>query len=157
MMQRRFFAEELQAICNIRTPALVEALASVPRENFLRPGPWFIRSEGDFGSTPRQAPDADPRHVYHDVAITIDPARQLFNGAPGIAVVCVGLCRCARAPARRPAHPALDLHDRADGPDNRERCHSADFSHGRPQCVRRPSCYHGGYVFRCRHPRCGPQ
>jgi protein-L-isoaspartate(D-aspartate) O-methyltransferase len=27
-------------------------------------------------------PDADPRRVYHNVAIAIDPARQLFNGQP---------------------------------------------------------------------------
>jgi protein-L-isoaspartate(D-aspartate) O-methyltransferase len=33
---------------------------------------------------PRQTPDADPRWLYHNVAIAIDAARQLFNGAPGI-------------------------------------------------------------------------
>ena len=37
--RRRFFAEEIEAICNLKTPCLVEALASVPREAFLSPGP----------------------------------------------------------------------------------------------------------------------
>ncbi len=31
---------------------------------------------------PRKTPDADPRHLYHNVSVAIDPARQLFNGAP---------------------------------------------------------------------------
>ena len=82
--QRRFFAEEVQIASNVRTPALVEALATVPRERFLPAGPWTIRSDADFGAGPRTTPDADPRHVYHNIAIGIDPARMLFNGAPGL-------------------------------------------------------------------------
>jgi protein-L-isoaspartate(D-aspartate) O-methyltransferase len=80
-LRRRFFAEEIETVANLRTPSLVEALASVPREQFLRPGPWLIVSEGALG-VPRPTPDADPRHVYHSVAIGIDPSRQLFNGGP---------------------------------------------------------------------------
>jgi protein-L-isoaspartate(D-aspartate) O-methyltransferase len=82
--QRQFFAEEIQATSNLMSLALVEALASVPREHFLPPGPWTIRGEADFQSPPRQTPDDDPRHVYHNLAIAIDPARTLFNGAPGL-------------------------------------------------------------------------
>lgn len=88
-LRRRFFAEEIQAICNLSTPALVEALACVPREAFLRPGPWLVVGEGNFLGGPRQTPDADPRHVYHNVSIAIDPARQLFNGAPGVVSVSI--------------------------------------------------------------------
>jgi protein-L-isoaspartate(D-aspartate) O-methyltransferase len=87
--QRRFFAEEIQAVGNLKTPALVEALASVPREAFLPPGPWTIRAESDIGAPPRHTPDADPRHVYHNVSVAIDPSRMLFNGAPGLVAVCV--------------------------------------------------------------------
>ena len=83
-LRRRFFAEEIEAIANLRTPGLVEALASVPRERFLGPGPWTVRSESDFGAPPRQTLDADPRHVYHNLAIGIDPSRQLFNGQPAL-------------------------------------------------------------------------
>lgn len=83
-LQRRFFAEEIQAACNLRTPGLVEALATVPREAFLPTGPWTVRAEGDYGEPPRQTADADPRHVYHNISVAIDPARQLFNGAPGV-------------------------------------------------------------------------
>jgi protein-L-isoaspartate(D-aspartate) O-methyltransferase len=87
--QRRFFAEEIQAIANLRTPALVEALATVPREAFLPPGPWTIRAESDLGGPPRQTPDADPRHVYHNFSVAIDASRMLFNGAPGLVALCV--------------------------------------------------------------------
>ncbi len=87
--QRRFFAEEIQVASNLQSAALVDALAAVPRERFLPPGPWTIRGEADFQSPPRLTPGADPRHVYHNVAIAIDPARVLFNGAPGLLALAI--------------------------------------------------------------------
>ena len=87
--QRRFYADEIRTIANLRTAGLVEALAHIPREKFLPHGPWLIRSEIDYGSGPRQTPDADPHHVYHNVAIAIDPDRQLFNGAPSLVCICI--------------------------------------------------------------------
>jgi protein-L-isoaspartate(D-aspartate) O-methyltransferase len=85
-LRRRFFAEEIEAVARLRSPLLVEALASVPRERFLRGGPWTVLAEVDFtGTAPaktRETPDADPARVYHNIGIAIDPARQLFNGQP---------------------------------------------------------------------------
>ena len=88
-MRRRFYAEEIAATSNVRTPAVLDALATVPRERFLRPGPWIVRGEADFFGSPRETPDADPRHVYHNYAIAIDGARQLFNGAPGLLAMLI--------------------------------------------------------------------
>ena len=54
---------------------------------------------GDFGGPPRETPDADPRHVYHNVVLAIEPARQLFNGQPstiGIWIDALGLAPGAR-------------------------------------------------------------
>jgi len=82
-LRRRFFAEEIEAASNIKTPALVEALASTPREHFLPPGPWMVKSDADVLSPPRRTPDADPSRVYHNLSVGIDPTRMLFNGAPG--------------------------------------------------------------------------
>jgi hypothetical protein len=79
---RRFLAEEIRVSSNLRHPRLIEALGSVPRERFLPPGPWLIR--GMFDTGPRLTDDADPRHVYHDVAIAIDPSRTLYNGQPSL-------------------------------------------------------------------------
>jgi protein-L-isoaspartate(D-aspartate) O-methyltransferase len=88
-LRRRFFAEELEAVCKLRTPALVEAFARVPRDQFLPPGPWTVLSEA--GETymmgaalrTRLTPDADPARVHHNIAVAIDSDRQLFNGQPG--------------------------------------------------------------------------
>ncbi len=86
-LRRRFYAEELEAVCKLRSPDLVEAFATVPREQFLRPGPWTVLADSDFMAGARMqtrpTPDADPSRVYHNIAVAIDPSRQLFNGQPG--------------------------------------------------------------------------
>jgi protein-L-isoaspartate(D-aspartate) O-methyltransferase len=82
---QRAYADLLAVGCGLTNARLIEALASVPRERFLPPGPWRVRGDANVyerGVTP----DADPRHVYQNVSIAIDAERQLFNGAPG--VVC---------------------------------------------------------------------
>jgi protein-L-isoaspartate(D-aspartate) O-methyltransferase len=82
---RRFYAEEIRLAASVKSAALVEAFARVPREKFLGPGPWRFRSMdmalGD--SAYVSSEDADPRHVYHNVPIALDPARDLNNGQPG--------------------------------------------------------------------------
>ena len=87
--RRRFLAEEIAICSNVRTERLVDALATVPREQFLPPGPWLIRSEADMRGGPRSTPDDDPKHVYHNIAIAIDASRQLFNGAPGVVIPAI--------------------------------------------------------------------
>ena len=88
--RRRFLADEVALCSNVRTERLVDALATVPREQFLPPGPWLLRSEADMrGGGPRSTPGADPKHVYHNVAIAIDASRQLFNGAPGVVIPAI--------------------------------------------------------------------
>jgi protein-L-isoaspartate(D-aspartate) O-methyltransferase len=62
---RRFSADEIEAVCKLQTRELVEAFATVA------------------GIRTRLTPDADPRRVYHNIAVAIDPSRQLFNGQPG--------------------------------------------------------------------------
>jgi len=82
---RRFLAEEIRVTANIRSKRIVDALATVPRERFLPNGPWQIRGVGDAGAAAgRLTDDAHPRHVYHDVAIAIDPGRNLYNGQPSL-------------------------------------------------------------------------
>ncbi|MGE5361413.1 MAG: protein-L-isoaspartate O-methyltransferase family protein [Bacteroidales bacterium] len=88
-LRRRFYAEEIQAVSNLKSEGLVEAFARVERERFLPPGPWLVKGEADFGTPPHPTPDADPRHLYHNFSVAIDPARQLFNGAPSLVGVCI--------------------------------------------------------------------
>jgi len=77
---RRAYAEELRYCAHIRSEVIVDALAMVPREKFLGPGPWRIKQFG------RPAywltPDDDPRHLYHNVLVAIDHTRGLNNGQP---------------------------------------------------------------------------
>ncbi len=85
-LYRRFFAEELDAVCAFRSRSLVDAFATVPREMFLPPGPWDVLGLTDYTPmalpSPRKTPDADPRRVYHNIGIAIDADRRLFNGHP---------------------------------------------------------------------------
>jgi len=78
--RRQLFAEEIAAVTQLDAPALLAAFGRVPREGFLGDGPWQIYNGLDrsYGTTS----DADPRHLYHDVVVAIDPARELNNGQP---------------------------------------------------------------------------
>jgi protein-L-isoaspartate(D-aspartate) O-methyltransferase len=81
---RQFYAEEIRAVANIRSEALVEAFAKVPREDFLGRGPWQIASPDMVTGLVnyRVTEDGDPRHLYHNVLVAIDPGRNLNNGQP---------------------------------------------------------------------------
>ena len=85
---RQAYADEIAQTAALKTAALVEALRVVPRECFLRPGPWLVVDARDF-RTPHVTPDADACHVYHNCSIAIDAARQLFNGAPGVVAASI--------------------------------------------------------------------
>jgi len=76
---RRFYAEELRFVAHVETEAVIRAFASVPREKFLGPGPWLVMGDD---RTYWRTPDDDPAHVYHNVLLAIDPARELNNGHP---------------------------------------------------------------------------
>ena len=80
---RRSFAEELRYTARVGSAAVVAAFATVPRERFAGPGPWQLLSPMRMGSY-WSTGDADPRHLYHDVLIALDPARRLNNGQPSL-------------------------------------------------------------------------
>jgi len=101
--RRRLFAAEIKTLASLRTDALVSALATIPREQFLPKGPWTLRSEADFGGPPRTSPDDDPRHVYDNVSVAIDAGRSLFNGAPAL------VCRCIDALSLEPGARVLHV------------------------------------------------
>jgi protein-L-isoaspartate(D-aspartate) O-methyltransferase len=77
---REYYAEELRAVANLQSDALVRAFAKVPREHFLGPGPWQVKSPGFEGYW--TTTDADPKHLYHNILVAIDVNRQLNNGHP---------------------------------------------------------------------------
>ncbi len=75
------FAEELRYVAAVRSAALIEAFATVPRERFVGPGPWKLMS---FPRGYWTTEDSDPRHLYHNVLVGIDPKRHLNNGQPSL-------------------------------------------------------------------------
>ena len=77
---RQFYAEELRAVADLQSEALVRAFAKVPRERFLGPGPWQVFSPGS--ETDWTTKDADPRRLYHNLLVVIDAERHLNNGCP---------------------------------------------------------------------------
>ena len=86
---RKAYAEELRAVSDLRSDTLVRAFATVSREHFLGPGPWQIVAPVQPGRpTYRTTEDDDPRHLYHNVLVAIDPDRQLNNGEPSFLALC---------------------------------------------------------------------
>jgi protein-L-isoaspartate(D-aspartate) O-methyltransferase len=76
---RRWFAEELRAIGHLLDERVIDAFATVPREGFAGRGPWRILHFADGYWT---TPDANPRHLYHNVLIALDEQRRLNIGEP---------------------------------------------------------------------------
>lgn len=77
---RRLYAED---VCfPFDNPRLIDAFATVPREAFLKPGPWLIQNRH---TAPHYLPtkDADPRHLYHDAHIALDASGFINSGGPG--------------------------------------------------------------------------
>jgi protein-L-isoaspartate(D-aspartate) O-methyltransferase len=83
---RQLYAEELHYSTGARSPLVVNAFGTVPRERFLGPGPWKIISGRslDRREDPIVTPDADPRRLYHNVLVPIDEKRHLNNGEPAL-------------------------------------------------------------------------
>ena len=81
---RRAYAEEIRAVAKLRSEALVNAFASVRREDFLGPGPWqFVPTDAAGDSAGYQTTDDDnPRQLYQNILVAIDPSRNLNNGLP---------------------------------------------------------------------------
>jgi protein-L-isoaspartate(D-aspartate) O-methyltransferase len=83
--RRRWYAEDLKLQAPVRhNMAIVDAFAAVARERFLGAGPWRIGT-AHLRNEPHDyvlTSDDDPRWLYHDVLVAIDPVRGLNNGLP---------------------------------------------------------------------------
>ena len=79
---RRSFAEELRFVAHLGDQRVVDAFAAVPRERFVGAGPWRIFDIDGVGYW--STPDADPRHLYHNVLIALDESTGLNTGQPSL-------------------------------------------------------------------------
>ncbi len=85
---RLFYADEIRIAARLNSAALVAAFARVPRERFMGPAPWQIASPDMasmalMGLTGEAYLSTDnPRDLYHNVLVALDPDRHLNNGQP---------------------------------------------------------------------------
>ncbi len=88
---RMDYARSVAETAKLRSKALREAFATVPREAFLGPGPWSIMNWQSGSAIPSYTPtpNADLEHLYRDVLVAIDPSRQLNNGQPSFLAFCL--------------------------------------------------------------------
>ncbi len=77
---RRRYAEQLREMAHMRSAAVVEAFATVPRERFVGPGPWLVMADNNN----RVVDDGDPRHLYFNVLIALDESKGINNGQPSL-------------------------------------------------------------------------
>ena len=93
--KRQYYAEELRAVANLQSEALVRAFAKVPREHFLGPGPWQILNpshwidDNNEATYYRETADADPKQLYHNILVAIDAKRSLNNGQPSFVATLI--------------------------------------------------------------------
>lgn len=80
---RARYADAVTAQADSR--AVRDAFAIVPRERFLGPGPWKIRTATGYDPTP----NADPAHIYDDVLVALDAEAGINNGQPSLHAICL--------------------------------------------------------------------
>lgn len=95
---RRFYAEFIVKSAGSSDQRLIDALAAVPREDFLGPGPWQVFVGSGYIPTISD----DPRLLYQDVLIGLAPERKINNGQPSLHARC--LAAAAPAPGEAVVH-----------------------------------------------------
>lgn len=81
---RRWFAEDIREVAPVmRNQAIIDAFATVPRENYLGEGPWGIHSRLSVGDI-HQSSSSSAHHLYHDVLVAIDQKSGINNGLPSL-------------------------------------------------------------------------
>ena len=84
---RRAYAKQIMAAIGLNDLGLEKAFASIPREDFLGPGPWqTFRGPGFYTPTPSD----DPVYLYTDMVFGIVPERNINNGQPSLHAVLLG-------------------------------------------------------------------
>ncbi len=78
--RRRLYAETVLRAAGVEDPRIAQVFASIPREDFLPPGPWTTIASG----VATRTPDADPVHLYQDVLVALDREKGINNGEPAL-------------------------------------------------------------------------
>jgi protein-L-isoaspartate(D-aspartate) O-methyltransferase len=84
---RIFFASLITAAAGKPNTRVNAAFSSIPREDFLGPGPWRVFVGGGYITTPSD----DPAFLYQDVAVAISEAKKINNGQPVLHAVSLAI------------------------------------------------------------------
>ena len=83
---RALYGRMMAAASGSSDPRIGQVFETVPRENFLRPGPWHVLVAQHYLETP----SADPAHLYQNALVAIDPKRGINNGEPFLHAAWMG-------------------------------------------------------------------
>lgn len=75
---RRSYARRMLERAGVSSLRLEDAYATVPREDFVGPGPWSMFDASGY----RTSEDDDPKLLYEDVLVALVPAKRINNGQP---------------------------------------------------------------------------
>lgn len=95
---RDFYARFVVASANSSSEPLIRAFATVPRENFVGPGPWPVFAGSGYLPTLSD----DPSLLYQDILIGLLPDKGINNGQPSLHARC--LAAAAPAPGESVVH-----------------------------------------------------
>lgn len=84
---RTCFVDELRLLSGLEDDdagaRVLHAFGRVPRERFVGPGPWTVRSPL-YNLVTTRTPDDDPRHLYHCVLVALDEKQGINIGEPSM-------------------------------------------------------------------------
>jgi protein-L-isoaspartate(D-aspartate) O-methyltransferase len=89
---RSAYASEMAAASSSDDPRIENAFATVPREDFVGPGPWMIMglSAALAGERYVRTLDADPAHLYRNALVALDAEKGINNGEPSLHAAWIG-------------------------------------------------------------------
>jgi protein-L-isoaspartate(D-aspartate) O-methyltransferase len=87
---RAFYARYVMLHARVRDELVHQAFATVPREDFVGPGPWFLPgAPGAADEIYVETPDCDLAFIYQNTLVALDPGRKINNGEPSLHARCL--------------------------------------------------------------------
>jgi protein-L-isoaspartate(D-aspartate) O-methyltransferase len=89
---RSAYARDMAAASGSGNPRIENAFATVPREDFVGPGPWMIMglTAALAGERYARTLDANPAHLYRNALVALDAEKGINNGEPSLHAAWIG-------------------------------------------------------------------
>ena len=83
---RALYGRMMAAASASTDPRIGKVFETLPREDFLPPGPWHMLVAQQYVETPSD----DPVHLYRNALVALDPERGINNGEPFLHAAWIG-------------------------------------------------------------------